>query len=303
VVLLESLRKAFSLLIEKVSSEELNPDKIKPLLEDFKITLVKNDIAYSVAESICSEVGEKLSGVKVKRFEDIKPIVKSTLKQVLLEKLSTKYDKDLIETVKSKLSEKEPAVILFVGVNGSGKTLTVAKVAKLLLKNGFTVCIACSDTFRAGAIEQTEILANRLGIRAIKQSYGSDAAAVAFDAIQYAKAHGINAVLIDTAGRMQTKRNLMEEMQKIARVAKPDLVVFVGDSLTGNDAVNQAEEFMKCLNLDLVILTKMDADAKGGAAISISALISRPIAYIGVGQSLDDLKPFNSEKFVEEILS
>ncbi|MEM2849922.1 MAG: signal recognition particle-docking protein FtsY, partial [Candidatus Bathyarchaeia archaeon] len=184
-----------------------------------------------------------------------------------------------------------------------GKTLTVAKVARLLLKNGFSVCIACSDTFRAGAIEQAEILANKLGIRAIKQKYQSDAAAVAFDAIQYAKAHGINVVLIDTAGRMQTKRNLMEEMQKIARVAKPDLVVFVGDSLTGNDAVNQAEEFMKCLNIDLVVLTKMDADAKGGSAISISALIDRPIAYIGVGQTLDDLEPFDPEKFIENILS
>ncbi|MBS7613802.1 signal recognition particle-docking protein FtsY [Candidatus Bathyarchaeota archaeon] len=274
----------------------------KLLLEDFKIELVKNDVAYTVAENICSEVSEKLSGVKVKRFEDVKPTVKSTLRQVLLGKLSTRYRKDLIETVKFKLSAKEPTVILFVGVNGSGKTLTVAKVARLLLKNGFTVCIACSDTFRAGAIEQAEILASRLGIRAIKQSYGSDAAAVAFDAVQYAKAHGINVVLIDTAGRMQTKRNLMEEMQKIARIAKPDLVVFVGDSLTGNDAVNQAEEFMKCLNIDLVVLTKMDADAKGGAAISISTLVDRPIAYVGVGQTLDDLEPFDPEKFIENIL-
>ncbi len=302
MALLESLRKAFSLFVEKISLEELNPEKIKPLLEDFKIELVKNDVAYSVAESICLEVAGKLSGVKVNRFKDIKPIVKNTLRQVLLGKLSTRHHKHLIETVKFKLSAKEPAVILFVGVNGSGKTLTVAKVARLLLKNGFTVCIACSDTFRAGAIEQAEILANRLGIRVIKQSYGSDAAAVAFDAIQYAKAHGINVVLIDTAGRMQTKRNLMEEMKKIARVAKPDLVVFVGDSLTGNDAVNQAEEFMKYLNIDLVILTKMDANAKGGAAISISTLIDRPIAYIGVGQTLDDLEPFDPEKFIENIL-
>jgi len=303
VALLESLRKAFSQFLEKISLEELNPEKIKPLLEDFKVELVKNDVAYSIAESICSEVAERLSGVKVKRFEDIRPTVKGTLRQILLEKLSKNRQKDLIETVKSKLSERIPAVILFVGVNGSGKTLTVAKVAKLLLKNGFSVCIACSDTFRAGAIEQAEILANKLGIRAIKQKYQSDAAAVAFDAIQYAKAHGINVVLIDTAGRMQTKRNLMEEMQKIARVAKPDLVIFVGDSLTGNDAVNQAEEFMRYLNIDLVILTKMDADAKGGAAISISSLINRPIAYVGVGQSLDDLEPFNPEKFVEDILS
>lgn len=303
MALLESLRKAFSQFIEKISLEELNPEKIKTLLEDFKIELVKNDVAYSVAESICLEVAERLSGVKVKRFEDIRPTVKATLRQVLLEKLSKNHQKNLIETVKSKLSERRPAVILFVGVNGSGKTLTVAKVAKLLLKNGFSVCIACSDTFRAGAIEQAEILANKLGIRAIKQKYRSDAAAVAFDAIQYAKAHGINVVLIDTAGRMQTKRNLMEEMQKIARVAEPDLVIFVGDSLTGNDAVNQAEEFMRYLNIDLAILTKMDADAKGGAAISISSLINRPIAYVGVGQSLDDLEPFDPEKFVENILS
>lgn len=300
--LLESLRKAFSTLIERISLEELNSKKIDPLLEDFKMELVKNDVAYSVAESICSEVAKRLSGVKVKRFEDVKPTIKNTLKQVLLEKLSTKHRRDLVEAVRSKLLEKRPVVILFVGINGSGKTLTVAKVARLLLKNGLTVCMACSDTFRAGAIEQAEILANRLGIRAIRQNYGSDAAAVAFDAIQYAKAHGISVVLIDTAGRMQTKKNLMEEMQKIARVAKPDFIIFVGDSLTGNDAVNQIEEFMKYLNIDLVILTKMDADAKGGAAISISTLIDKPIAYIGIGQSLDDLEPFDPEKFVESIL-
>ncbi|MCD6444047.1 signal recognition particle-docking protein FtsY [Candidatus Bathyarchaeota archaeon] len=300
--MLEGLRKTFSSFIEKLSSKELGFKELQPVLEELKLSLVRNDVAYTVAEEICGEIAEKLSGVKVGRFEDVKPLVKKTLRQVLLETLKASYEKDFLETVKAKVSKGEPAVILFVGVNGSGKTLTIAKVARLLLGNGFTVCIACSDTFRAGAIEQVEILAKRLGVRAIKQAYGSDAAAVAYDAVQYARAHGINVVLIDTAGRMQTRKNLMEEMRKIARVTNPDLVVFVGDSLTGNDAVNQAEEFMKYVGIDFVILTKMDADAKGGAAISISKLIGRPVAYIGTGQDLEDLKPFNPEEFVDKIV-
>jgi len=300
--LLEGLRKAFSSFIEKLGSKELSPKELQPVLEELKLSLVRNDVAYTVAEEICSEIAEKLSGVKVGRFEDVRPLVKKTLRHVLLETLKTPYEKDLLETVKAKVSKGEPAVILFVGVNGSGKTLTIAKVGRMLIRNGFTVCIACSDTFRAGAIEQAEILAKRLGVRAIKQTYGSDAAAVAYDAVQYARAHGINVVLIDTAGRMQTRKNLMEEMRKIARVTNPDLVVFVGDSLTGNDAVNQAEEFMKYVGIDLVILTKMDADAKGGAAISISKLIDRPVAYIGTGQGLKDLEPFDPEEFVDKIV-
>jgi len=300
--LLEGLRKAFSSFIEKLGSKELSSKELQPVLEELKLSLVRNDVAYTVAEEICSEIAEKLSGVKVGRFEDVRPLVKKTLRQVLLETLKTSYEKGFLETVKAKVSKGEPAVILFVGVNGSGKTLTIAKVGRMLLRNGFTVCIACSDTFRAGAIEQVEILAKRLGVRAIKQTYGSDAAAVAYDAVQYARAHGINVVLIDTAGRMQTRRNLMEEMRKIARVTNPDLVVFVGDSLTGNDAVNQAEEFMKYVGIDFVILTKMDADAKGGAAISISKLIGRPVAYIGTGQDLEDLEPFDPERFVDKIV-
>lgn len=262
-------------------------------------------MALSVAEGMCGELKAKLSRKRVGRFGDDRPIVKDALRETLLGLLKGLEAKDLIAIVKERRSEgggKEPFVIAFVGVNGSGKTLTIAKVARLLQRQGFTVAIACADTFRAGAIEQLEVLANRLGVRAVRHRYGGDAAAVAFDAVEYARAHGIDAVLVDTAGRMQTKRNLMEEMRKIVRVAKPDLTIFVGDALTGNDAVNQAEEFGKYVPIDGAILTKMDADAKGGSAISIAQALKKPILYLGVGSGLEDLEPFNPEAFVERLL-
>ncbi|MCD6465381.1 signal recognition particle-docking protein FtsY, partial [Candidatus Bathyarchaeota archaeon] len=167
---------------------------------------------------------------------------------------------------------------------------------------GYSVVLACSDTFRAGSIEQLEQHAKRLGVNVIKHRYGSDAAAVAYDAVQHARARGINVVLIDTAGRMQTNRNLMAEMEKIVRVVNPDLVIFVGDALTGNDVVSQAEEFNRHVSISGSILTKMDADAKGGAAISIAYVTKKPIIFLGVGQEYNDLEPFKPELIVNRIL-
>jgi len=192
--------------------------------------------------------------------------------------------------------------VMFVGVNGVGKTTTIAKIAHLLKKRGYKVVLACSDTHRAGAEEQLEKFASMLGLRMIKHPYGSDPAAVAFDAINYAKANDLDCVLIDTAGRMHSRKNLMEELRKIARVGEPDLVVFVGDSLTGNDAVNQAAEFSRYLRVDGVVLTKMDADAKGGAVLSVKYALNKPIYFVGVGQGLDDLVAFDAKWYVEHVL-
>ena len=197
--------------------------------------------------------------------------------------------------------DEKPFVIVFVGFNGSGKTTTIAKLAHWLKKNGLSVVIAASDTFRAGAIEQLEEHAKRVGVRVIKHDYGADPAAVAYDAIQHAKARGIDVVLVDTAGRNELNRNLMDEMRKIVRVTKPDLVIFVGDALAGNAVVEQARQFNDAVRIDGVILTKLDADARGGAALSISHAIGAPILFVGVGQGYDDLKPFDEKWFVDRI--
>ncbi len=298
----EKLREALGNLVSKVSTIELKPENLRKILWEFKLTLLENDVALVVAEHICDEIEKKLVGLKVGRLEDKRRIVKEKLRETLLKVLEPPEKIDLIELVEKKRSMREPCVIVFVGINGTGKTTTIAKIANLLLKRGFSVILACSDTFRAGSIEQLEQHAKNLGVYMIKHEYGSDAAAVAYDAVQYAKARGINVVLIDTAGRMQTNKNLMAEMEKIIRVVKPDLTIFVGDALAGNDAVYQAEEFNKYINISGSILTKMDADAKGGAAISIAYVTKKPIIFLGVGQKYDDLEPFHPETIINRIM-
>ena len=263
----EKLREGLSSLVSKIVTTELNAEDIRPILWDFKLTLIENDVAVSVADHVCEAIEKQLEGIQVKRLEDRRRIVEKALRKVLLDILTTSERIDLLGAVEKKRGMKKPLIIVFVGIHGTGKTTTIAKTTNFLMSHGYSVVLACSDTYRAGAIEQLEEHAKRLGVRMIKHQYGADAAAVAFDAVRYAETHGINAVLIDTAGRMQTNLNLMREMEKIVRVIKPDLVLFVGDALTGNDAVTQAQEFDKFVNISASILTKVDADAKGGAAI------------------------------------
>jgi fused signal recognition particle receptor len=299
----EKLKKSVSGLVNKISETELKPENLRSILWDFKLSLVENDVAMVVADHVCEEIEKRLTGLKVNRLGDKKNVVKETLQAVLRETLEPPQQIDLLGTLENKRRLKEPCAIVFVGINGTGKTTTIAKVAQLLQKKKFSVVLAGADTFRAGSIEQLEIHAKRLGIHLIKHQYGADAAAVAFDAVQYAKAHGVNAVLIDTAGRMQTNKNLLAEMEKIVRVVKPDLVLFVGDALAGNDAVSQAEEFSKSVRIDGSVLTKIDADAKGGAAVSIAYVTKKPILYVGTGQMYDDLEPFKPEVIVDRILA
>jgi fused signal recognition particle receptor len=298
----EKLKSGFKGLVTKVTTVELNPENLEPILSDFKINLAENDVAFPVADRICEELEKRLTGAKVKRLDDRKKIVEEDLRQVLLEVMLTNNKIDLLERITEKRQKSEPYIVLFVGINGTGKTTTIAKVAQFLRNNGFSVVLAGSDTYRAGSIEQLEEHAQRLSLRLIKHSYGADPAAVAYDAISHAKAHGINVVLIDTAGRMQTNKNLMNELAKIKRVVKPDLTVLTLDSLIGNDAVMQAEEFHKCTGIDATILTKVDADVKGGSALSVTYVTQKPILFIGVGQNYKDLELFNPEKFVQMIL-
>lgn len=298
----EKLKAGFKGLVSKVTTTELTAKSLHPVLSEFKMSLVENDVAFPVAEQICNQMEKRLDGVQIKRLEDRKKIVEKSLRDVLLETMLTNSNIDLLKTVEEKRKSGEPFLIVFVGINGTGKTTTIAKVARFFSKKGYSVVLACSDTYRAGSIEQLEEHAKRLGIKMIKHKYGADPAAVAYDTISHAKAHGINVVLIDTAGRMQTNRNLMSELEKIKRIVHPDLTVLTVDSLTGNDAVMQAEEFHKSVGIDATVLTKVDADIKGGSALSVTYITRKPILFIGVGQKYEDLEEFDPEKFVNLIL-
>ncbi len=298
----ERLRRGLSSAVNKIVITELKAEKLRPILDEFRLNLIENDVAVPVAYHISEELEKRLDGVQVKRLGDRKAVVKENLNQVLLEILTTKEEIRLLEKVEEKRQMKEPYTILFVGINGTGKTTSIAKLAKLLMKKGYSVVLSCSDTYRAGSIEQLEEHAKRLGVRMIKHKYGSDPAAVAYDAISHAQARGINVVLIDTAGRIQTDRNLMSELGKVKRVVNPDLTILVVDALTGNDAVMQAEEFHKSVGIDGTILTKVDADVKGGASLSVTHVTGKPIIFIGVGQNYEDLQAFDAEQFTQMVL-
>jgi len=298
----EKLKSGLKGLVTKVTTSELKAENIHPILSNFKMNLVENDVAFPVAERICDEMEKRLDRVQVKRLEDRKKIVENNLREVLLEIMLTNNKIDFWKTAEEKRRKGEPFTIAFVGINGTGKTTTIAKICHLLNKKGYSAVIACSDTYRAGSIEQMEEHARRLGIKMIKHNYGADPAAVAYDTISHAKAHSINVVLIDTAGRMQTNKNLMNELAKIKRVVDPDLTILTVDSLIGNDAVMQAEEFNKSVGIDATILTKVDADVKGGSALSVTYVTQKPILFIGTGQRYDDIQEFNPEKFIQMIL-
>jgi len=300
--LFEKLRSGVNGLVQKISQKELSNKDIDKVLDEFLLVLVQNDVAYDVAKKICDGLREKLEATQVRRFSDATSPAKMALREVLLDVLKGSGGDSLFRVLDESKSQQKTAVILFVGVNGTGKTSTVAKMAFLLQRKGYSVVIAAADTYRTGSIEQIEEHARRIGVRTIKHEYGGDAAAVAFDAANYASAHGTNAVLIDTAGRMQTNKNLLEEMKKIARVANPSLTVLVVDSLTGNDAVEQGRSFSEAVKIDGVILTKLDADAKGGSAISMATIIGKPILFATVGQNYEDLISFEPGEMVEKIV-
>ena len=299
----EKLKSGLSGIASKISQKELSDKDVSQILDEFVLVLVENDVAYSVAKRICDNLQIKLKQIQVKRFSDSTEAAKSVLREVLRELLEGSGDAKFFEALNRCRNEHRPAVILFVGVNGTGKTSSIAKIAHRLLADGFSVIMAAADTYRTGSIEQIEEHARRIGIRTIKHEYGGDAAAVAFDAANYAKAHGINVVLIDSAGRMQTNKNLLEEMRKIARVAKPDLTILVVDALTGNDAVEQGRIFSEAVTIDGVILTKLDADAKGGSSISMATIIGKPIFFAAVGQDYDDLISFSPDEMVSKVVS
>ena len=276
--------------------KKIKEEKLENFLWDFEIALMEADVAVSVVEKLKSDIKRELTGKKVKIGADLGKIVENTLRKSLKKILDKGFDFDSF----AKHCDR-PCVVMFLGVNGTGKTTVIAKIAKYLMDKGYSVVISASDTFRAGAIEQISVHSANLGIKVIKHQAGGDPAAVAYDAIEHARAKRRDFVLIDTAGRMQTNRNLMDEMKKIRRVTKPQLTIFVGDALAGNDAVEQARVFDEAVGVDAVVLNKIDADAKGGAAISIAYEINKPVIFLGTGQEYEDLMKFDVEWFINRV--
>ena len=285
-----------------IKEKSISEEDVEDILFELELGLLEADVAMDVSSVVVESVKNDLVGQKIKRSSDIEEYTYQALKNAVA-KIIDIDGKSMTELLEEKVAQGEPLVVMLVGINGTGKTTTIGKLSNYYIKKGYTPVIAASDTFRAGAIEQVQYHADKLGVKLIKHEKGSDPAAVAFDAVQHAKAKGKELVLIDTAGRMQTNTNLMDEMKKIRRVSKPDLVVFVGDALTGNDATEQARKFNEAIDIDGVILTKADADSKGGAALSIGYIIKKPILFLGMGQSYDDIKEYDADWMLEQIFS
>jgi fused signal recognition particle receptor len=301
--LFDRLKQAFSAVTSAVREKQLSDKDLDDVVFNFQIALIESDVAQSVAEALTDEVQKSLTGTKVDRSADPSEVVGERLTTALESAFAKAGSVDLVANIKDKAkSSGEPYVILFLGINGTGKTTTVAKLGSYLQKSGLSVVCAAGDTHRPGAIEQLTEHAGRLQLKVISQRYGADPAAVGRDGVLYAKAHHADSLLIDTAGRMQTNQNLMEEMAKIVRVVKPDFRIFVADALTGNDAVSQAELFNQHVGFDGAILTKADADVRGGAALSIVYSTGKPVIFLGVGQGYGDLVPFDTKKFLASLL-
>lgn len=271
-------------------------DVAEPLF-DLEMILLESDVALPVTDAIIAHMKASLVGTNRKIRQEPGEIVSGALREALREVLG-----DGLDISAYIRSHDRPVKILFTGVNGTGKTTSIAKVADLLRREGFSVVIGAGDTYRAGAIEQIQVHADRIGVRLIHHQEGADPSAVLFDTVEYARSHSIDVVLADTAGRFHNRANLMSQLEKIRRVMKPDLILYVDEATAGNDAVVRAAEFDRTVGADGVILTKADMDPKGGAAISIAYTIGKPLVFLGVGQEYSDIKPFTPDLILDAIL-
>jgi fused signal recognition particle receptor len=306
---MSSLKKGVGSLKKKLSTYEINEKNIKQAIRDFKRLLISNDVSIEVTDNISKKLTTSMLGKRAQRFSDLSKMLLEMSNPILLDIISPTRKINLIEEIIEKrkksdsLPSKDPIVILFLGINGTGKTTSIAKLAYQFKKKKLRVILAASDTFRSGAQEQLKSHADTIGVKIITGKYGSDSAAVAFDAIAHAKAKYYDVVIVDTSGRMAINKDLMEEMKKIKRITNPDYTILVVDALAGNDATIQAVEFHKAISLDGVILAKMDADAKGGALISVThATKGVPILYLGTGQKYDDLDLFDPRLYLTKLL-
>ncbi len=295
----EEKKKGFFARLKSMLAYSITEDNFEEIFSELELLLLESNVALEVVEKIKKDLKEKLVGQEIKKEnleKEIKNSLADSIKSILIDPES------IVDKINNhRKNNSDPFVILFFGINGAGKTTSIAKFAKLLEKNKISCVLAAGDTFRAAAIEQLGIHADKLGVKIIKGNYGADPASVGFEAIKYAKSNSINAVLIDTAGRMHTKENLLHEMEKISRITKPNLKVFVAEAVSGNDATEQAKAFNEIIGIDGSILSKVDVDEKGGAIISIGYVTKKPILYIGIGQEYEDLELFDKEKFIERL--
>lgn len=298
----ESLGAVLRQIVNAIATSRLSESELEELESYVVYRLVECDVALEAAEAVAKAVRELASGLRVSRLEDRERLAKELLKRALIGVFEKAKWFDLEEEI-ARGRSSGPVTVVFVGPNGHGKTTTIAKLGYRLVARGLKVVLAAADTWRAGAIEQLKQHAEAIGAHLVAHGYGADPAAVAYDAVAYARKRGLDVVLVDTAGRLQTEVNLMEEVAKVVRVVKPSFKIFVGDALTGNDALDQALKFDRYVGIDGGILTKVDADAKGGAALSFVYATGKPVLYVGTGQGYADLKPFSLEWFLEKVLA
>ncbi len=285
----------FSGIKDTITKFTLSEEKFEDLFWELELVLLENNVGQEIIDKLKEELREDLTGEKISR-KNPEEVIKDSLKYSLEKVL----DQEEIK-IEERISKKKPYIISLIGVNGSGKTTSLAKLAYMLKNKGYSVVVAASDTFRAAAIQQLENHTEKIGVKLIKHDYQSDPAAVAYDAYKHAEAQNIDVVLIDTAGRLHSNTNLMQELKKIVKVVKPDLKIFVGESITGNDCVEQAKTYNENVGIDGIILSKADIDEKGGAAISVSYITGKPILYIGTGQEYKDFEEFDKEKILENL--
>ncbi len=284
------------------SNVRLKESDIDPFIESLKIGLLESDVNYDVAEKLADSIKSDLlsRGINAKGIDsEIRQMIRESIRRVLAKRSGT----DLIQKAREKAEAHDlPFKILFIGPNGAGKTTTMAKIANMFITNGLTCVMSASDTFRAAAIEQTTFHADKLGIRVVKGAYGSDPASIAFDAIAHAKAHNVDVVLMDSAGRQETNKSLIEELKKISRVTKPDMKIFIGEAIAGNSILGQVKALNEAVSIDGIILTKLDCDAKGGNTISILSELDIPILFFGIGEKYNDIMPYDPDFIVDNIL-
>jgi len=290
------VKKVFEKVTKKVLEKEISEKDFSEVLDNLGISLIEADVAFEVSEKIKEDLKKNLIGKRVKRGR-VKESVINAFRDSLLDILNIPKV-DLEETIKN----KKPCLFVFLGFNGSGKTTSLAKVGNYLKGKGYSCVFAAGDSFRAASIEQLEEHGRKLKIDVIKHRYGADSAAVIFDAKKHAESKNLDVVLADTAGRSHMNKNLMDELNKVGRVNKPDLKILVIDSLVGNDAVPQAKMFNGAIGVDAVIFTKIDVNEKGGAILSVANTLKKPILFLGIGQEYSSLKTFNPEKFIDKIL-
>lgn len=293
----EAKKGVFERIKQVIVTKKISEEKFDEMFEDLEIGMMENNVAMEVVEKIKKDLKSELVDKPIKR-EEIEGIIINSLKNSISNLLKIERP-DILELISTK--KEKPYIIAFVGINGSGKTTSIAKFANYLQKNKFKCVLAAADTFRSAAIQQLEEHAKNLNVPLVKHDYGADPAAVAFDAIKMAKARNLDVVLIDTAGRQHSNVNLVDEMKKIIRVAKPDLKLYIGEMISGNDCIEQIQQFDSAIKIDGAILTKADIDEKGGTAISVSYVTKKPIFYLCTGQGYNDIEEFNPGKIMASL--